>query len=405
MLRKLLWGLLLLTALLPCPTAWAEATGGLWASLSRGELNIHLRSFYMDRDYNDKPDQSAWAIGGELSYATRPWHGLSMGASLYTSQPFFYAPLDRAGTDLLTNSQTGYTVLGQAYIKAAYRGFSATLGRQALDNPLINPFDFRMTPVTYEALSLAYTSSGLSLNLAQVQGYKSWNDTTFQPMSRAPGLGGGDEPVTLGGAAYAWGGYKLQVWDYVCHEYMNSFYAQADGGWDLAPDWRLAGGLQIMAQQDVGAAKIGSFRALQTGLKAALSWKETTFTVAYTDTGDGHDMVNPWAAWPGFTAIMELSNDLAGQRTWLFRLGAEMAQYGLPGLTATLTHTRATVPDGRNFAKPDQVETDVDLRYYFSDELKPLWLHLRGGYVDQDITMGGDTYTDLRFIVNYDFSL
>ena len=376
--RRIICSLLLLAALGVAPPAASADSGGLWRSLSQGQLQVKLRSFYMDRDYNDGPDQSAWAIGGELAYATRPWHGLSLGGSFYTSQPFFYAPLDRAGTDLLTGSQTGYSVLGQAFLKAEYHGFSATLGRQLLDNPLINPFDFRMTPVTYEALNLAYTQGGLRLNLAQVQGYKSWNDTTFQPMSRAPGLGDGDEPVTLGGAVYAWGSYKVQVWDYVCHEYMNSLYVQADGGWDLAKDWRLEGGLQVMAQQDVGSARAGSFRALQSGLKAALAWKQTTFTVAYTDTGDGHDMVNPWAAWPGFTAIMELSNDQAGQRTWLFRLGAELAQYGLPGLMATLTHTRATVPDGRNFAKPDQVETDVDLRYYFSGKLAPLWLRLPG---------------------------
>ena len=402
---KIIGGLLCLIAVLLGPAAGVAAQDGPWSSLGQGELKIKLRSFYMDRDYNDKPDESAWAMGGELAYVTRPWHGLSLGASLYTSQPFFYAPLDREGTDLLTGSQTGYAVLGQAYIQADHGGFQATLGRQLMDNPLLNPFDFRMTPVTFQALSLAYTQGGLSLNLAQVQGYKSWNDTTFQPMSRAPGLGGGDEPVTLGGVMYEWGSHRVQAWDYYCHEFMNSLYVQADGAWDLARDWRLEAALQVMAQQDVGQARAGGFRALQSGLKGALAWRQTTLTLAYTDTADGHDMVNPWAAWPGFTTIMELGNNKAGQRTWLFRLGADLAQYGVPGLEATLTHTRAMVPDGRNFAKPDQVEVDLDLKYRFSGPLKPLWVRLRAAYVDQDVTIGGDTFTDLRFIVSYDFSL
>ncbi|MBU4276456.1 MAG: OprD family porin [Proteobacteria bacterium] len=61
------------------------------------------------------------------------------------------------------------------------------------------------------------------------------------------------------------------------------------------------------------------------------------------------------------------------------------------------------MPDGKALILPDRLETDVDLRYYFLGEFKPLWLRLRAAYVDQDITIGGDTYTDLRLIVNYDF--
>ncbi|MCF8031864.1 MAG: OprD family porin [Desulfarculaceae bacterium] len=405
MSRKIICCLLVMAVVLLAPAAGDASQDGLWSSLGQGDLRIKLRNFFMYRDYNDKPDEAAWAMGGEFFYATKPWHGLSIGGSLYTSQPFFYAPASRAGTDLLSNDQTGYTVLGQAYLKASAKGFSLTAGRQLIDNPLLNPFDFRMTPVTFEALSLEYAQGGLSLNLAQVVGYKSWNDTTFQPMSQAPGLGGGDEAVTMGGVSYQWGSYRVQLWDYFCHQFMNSLYVQADGAWELAKQWRLEAGLQVMGQQDVGQAKAGTFRALQSGLKGALTWRRTTLTLAYTDTADGHDMVNPWSAWPGYTAIMELSNDQAGQRTWLFRLGAELAQYGAPGLEATLTHTRATVPAGRNFAKPDQLETDLDLKYFFQGPLKPLWIRLKAAYVDQDVTMGGDTFTDIRFIVNYDFSL
>ena len=385
--------------------AGAAAGDGLLHSLTQGNLRINLRNYLMDRDYNDGPDQSAWAIGGEFAYATKPWRGLSVGGSLYTSQPFFYAPADRSGTDLLNDSQNGYSVLGQAYLKAGYGGLCATIGRQSIDTPFLNPFDFRMTPVTYEALSLGYAQGGLRLNLAQVVGIKTWNDTTFQPMSRAAGIEGGDESVTMGGAVYQWGSYKAQVWNYYCHEFMNSLYLQLDASWKLSGDWSLAASAQAMRQQDVGQALYGEFDAFQAGIEGTLTWRRTTLTLAFTDTADDHDMVNPWAAWPGYTSIMELNNDQAGQCTLLLRLWADLAQYGIKGLKATLTHTRSTVPDGRTLLKPDQVETDADLRYYFQGTLKPLWLRLRAAYVDQDITIGGDTYTDFRFIVNYDFSL
>jgi hypothetical protein len=399
--------LLCLLACLAGLTSPAGAAAGesLLQSLTQGKLQINLRNFLMDRDYNQGADQSAWAIGASIAYATKPWYGLSLGGSFSTSQPFFYAPTNRSGTSLLDGSQNGFSVLDQAYLKAQYGGFSGVIGRQLIDTPFLNPNDARMIPVTYEALSLGYTMGGLSLSLAQVQGIKGWNDTTFQSMSQAAGLKGDDEGVTMGGAVYKWGSYTVQLWDYYCHEFMNALYAQADAQWKINKDWSVSASAQAMRQQDVGEARGGRFYAFQAGVLGAISWRQTTLTLAYTDVASDHDMVNPWAGWPGYTSIMELDNDLAGQRTWLFTLSADLAQYGLPGFQASFTHTRATVPSGENFVTPDQLESDVDLRYYFQGTLKPLWIRLRAAYVDQDVAIGGDTYTDFRLILNYDFSL
>ncbi len=385
--------------------AGAGAQDGLLQSITQGKLQINLRNFFMDRDYNKGADQTAWAIGGEFAYATKPWHGLSVGGSLYTSQPFFYAPTGHAGINLLDDSQNGYSVLGQAYLKAAHGGFSATIGRQLIDTPFLNPYDVRMTPVTFEALTMGYSQGGLSLTASQVVGIKTWNDTTFQPMSQAAGIAGTDEAVTMAGALYKWGNYQLQLWDYWCHQFMNVVFFQADASWKLIGDWSLAASAQAMDQRDIGDSIGGTFHAFQAGVQGALTWRQTTLTLAYTDTSDGHDMVNPWGGWPGYTSIMELDNDLAGQRTWLVTLSADLAQYGLKGWQASVTHTRATVPAGNTFVTPDQLETDADISYYFQGALKPLWVRFRAAYVDQDVSIGGDTYSDFRLILNYDFSL
>lgn len=398
------WCLLACLAGLLCP-AGAGAEDGLLQSITQGKLQLNLRNFYMDRSFNGGAHQSAWAIGGEFAYATKPWYGVSVGGSFYTSQPFFYAPTSRPGTTLLDDSQNGYSVLGQAFIKLSHSGFSATLGRQIIDTPFLNPYDVRMTPVTFEALTMGYAQGGLSLTLGQVTGIKTWNDTTFQPMSQAAGIAGTDEAVTMAGASYKWGAYQVQLWNYYCHQFMNVVFFQADANWKLTGDWSLAASAQAMDQRDIGDAINGTFHAFQAGVQAALTWRKTTLTLAYTDTSDDHDMVNPWGGWPGYTSIMELDNDLAGQRTWLVTLSADLAQYGLKGFQASVTHTRATVPSGDTFATPDQLETDADLSYYFQGALKPLWIRLRAAYVDQDINIGGDTYTDFRVILNYDFSL
>ena len=222
-------------------------------------------------------------------------------------------------------------------------------------------------------------------------------------MSRAAGLDD-DEGLTMGEAVYKWGPYTVQVWDYYSHEFMNALYMQADAAWKLSSGWSLAASAQAMRQQDVGEALYGEFYAFQAGVRGALTWRKTTLTLAFTDTADDHDMVNPWAAWPGYTSIMELNNDQAGQCTLLFRLGADLAQYGIKGLEATLTHTRSTVPDGRTLIRPDQLESDVDLRYYFQGELEAALAqaarrlrgpghHHRGGHLQRF-----SPYSELRFL-------
>jgi hypothetical protein len=73
-----------------------------------------LRSFYMDSDNINGSVNQAWALGGSLGFKTGYFRDLlAFGATGYTSQPL-YAPAGKGGTLLLTSSQQGYTVLGQA---------------------------------------------------------------------------------------------------------------------------------------------------------------------------------------------------------------------------------------------------------------------------------------------------
>src|SRR5689334_9485041 len=70
-----------------------------------------LRSFYMDSDNINGSVNQAWALGGSLGFKTGYFRDLfAFGATGYTSQPL-YAPAGKGGTQLLTSSQQGYTVL------------------------------------------------------------------------------------------------------------------------------------------------------------------------------------------------------------------------------------------------------------------------------------------------------
>ena len=79
---------------------------------------------------------------------------LAIGATLYGSAPF-YAPADKDGTILLAPGQEGYYALGEAWGALRYEDYALLKGyRQLVDQGYINPSDIRMTPYTFEGVTV-----------------------------------------------------------------------------------------------------------------------------------------------------------------------------------------------------------------------------------------------------------
>ncbi len=81
----------------------------------------------------------------------------------FTSQPIV-APESKGGTQLLEPVQNGYSVLGIANGKLRYQDIELTGGRLYLDLPFVNQDDSRMTPNTFEAITLQKTGGKLKLH-------------------------------------------------------------------------------------------------------------------------------------------------------------------------------------------------------------------------------------------------
>ena len=150
-------------------------------------------------------DNSALAAGGELEYQSGLLADrISIGASYYTSQKIV-GPANEGGTLLLAPVQTGFGVLGQAYVNIKitddidFRAY-----RQSYNLPYLNRRDSRMVPVTHEG----YTIEALNLNqnLDFISGYinkiKERNSDTFIYMSEAAGAPDSDDGLFLLGARY-----------------------------------------------------------------------------------------------------------------------------------------------------------------------------------------------------------
>lgn len=397
---------LLFSFLAPAP-GWSQEESGAAGAAKWGKLSLKGRAYYLNRDFERQGLQETLALGLWAVYESPEWRGLSVGLGGYTSQPFLIDDPAHDGGGLLAGGQTGFSVLGQAYLQGRLGGSALRLGRQILETPLINSYDVKMVPVTLEGAAFTNKSlPELDVTAAYLTGIKPWTDTTFQAMSQAAGFAGSEEPVSLAGAVWRPAkGYSIQFWNYFCHQFMNMIYFEADATWSLDKEWSLTASLQSIDQRDVGRALGGAFNTGQWGLKLDLGWRGWILSAAYTSARPDHDIENPWGSYPGWTSIMEEDNDRAGEDTWLAALTYDFSKVGIKGLSAYTMHTFSRTPDSGPHASPDQTEHDLTVDYYFQGSLKNLWLRVRGAYVDQDEAVGGEDFSDFRIIINYDFTL
>src|SRR5688572_11530955 len=145
----------------PLDESFGDRTHAEWVRETRRQAwkdtkwDVQLRSYYLDRDKYDDSESEAWAIGGSVGLKTGYFRErFAMGATAYTSQRL-HGPEDKDGTLLLQPGQHGYTVLGELYGEFLINPKTRlSFGRRAIDTPYINRNDSRMTPNTFEAITI-----------------------------------------------------------------------------------------------------------------------------------------------------------------------------------------------------------------------------------------------------------
>ncbi|MFA5180568.1 MAG: OprD family outer membrane porin [Syntrophales bacterium] len=371
--------------------------------LDIGKFDLNIRSYYIKRSYSIASPQESLAIGGWLGYRTPWWHNLMAGVTVFTSQGLIFTDPDKGGAGILGPQQNGYTALGDAYLKGKVSKTELTVFRQELDTPFINPHDSRMTPNTFEAYTLTSKDIPLfTLLVSHVAKIKPWTDTSFESMSEAAGVAGTNEPVTMAGVVFEpASNYKLNLWEYYCNNLMNIIYARGDGEWKYSGDLAFVTSLQFLNQQDVGNALAGSFNTGMFGVQETVKWKGWGVTFAYTATSSDHDIINPWAGYPGFTAMIVKDDDRAGENTWLAGLSYDFSTLGINGLSAFSNFANSSTPKTGPHVSPSQNELDFTVDYRFQKLLDGLWIRLRTAFITQDKSMGGQDMQDYRVIVNY----
>ncbi|MGB5749050.1 MAG: OprD family outer membrane porin [Desulfobacterales bacterium] len=371
-------------------------------------VNLHLRSYYFNSDIIDANRKEAWALGGWLGYESGWWKNLlKVGGVGYTSQKL-YGPEDRDGTLLLKPGQEGFSILGQAYLRARVaEGVNLRLYRQSLELPYINKDDSRMVPNTFEA----YTFDGESIRnidfiVSHITKMKTRNSSEFRYMSEVAGFPDTDKGLTMGGASYS---FTEDIYIGVISQYSwdlwNTAYAEATGVWTLTEEVEIGLSAQYTDQRSVGDALDGVFSTSVFGAKVASSYQGAIMSFSFTSTDNDRRIRRPYGGTPSYVSLMQSKFDRPGEDAWQTGLSYDFRFVGIDGLSAFVDYARGNTPDSGPAASPDQEEFDLTVDYRFKKgPLERLWLRFRGAVLNQRGPNAQDT-VNFRIILNYDLPM
>jgi hypothetical protein len=374
-------------------------------ALEDTQFRFNPRLFFLSRDRYDGTHMESFAVGGWAGLKTGYFlDRVSFGATVYTSQ-HLSGDVDEDGALLLAPGQEGYTALGELYADIRIKDdLNLYIGRKEYDTPYLNRNDTRMTPNTFEAISLiGKTNVGsdggvVKFGLGYFDQIKERNSDDFVSMAKDAGADV-NRGVFTAGALYQKGNFSFGGIDYYSDDIINIAYLEAKMEFEaghLKP--RVA--LQFTDQRSVGDDLLtgDDFSARQWGVKAELPVGNALFTAGYTGASGDTNMQNPWSSYPGFTAVQVEDFNRDGEEAFIVRAAYEFPQ--VPGLSTYALWVHGSTPDAAGQFSRD--EYDFNLQWAPPDgKLKGLSLRLRYALVEQDHASGTDDLEDFRFICNY----
>jgi hypothetical protein len=392
------------------------ATTALPRFLTDTDLKVHFRTYYFNRTRPDDTRNEAWAFGGWIGYRS----GLlldtfSMGATLYGSAPL-YAPEDKDGTLLLKPGQTGYYVPGEAWGSLRYKDYAVLTGyRQQVNQTYINPQDNRMTPNTFEGVTLGGKIDWIQYLTGYLTRIKPRNADEFISMSEQAGAAGSHDGVALGGVRLTpLKGLRIEASNQYGIDTFNTFYLEGEYLHELSADWKLRLGGQFTDQRAVGDALVRNaastyWNTQHGGLRVQGIYRDLVLTGAFSITGSGNNIQSPWGSFPGYLSMIDQDFNRAREKAVLVGAAYDASKTLAQGLSGNFNFVwgwDAINPATRAKA-PNQAEYDVTVDYrppwLFPPFLRGMWLRARAAVLDQQDAR--TTGYQFRIILNWERDL
>ena len=372
------------------------------------ELEVDFRNYYFRRRFSNGGNAEAWAIGGTLRYRSG-WllDRLKIGAAVFTSQKL-YGPTDRDGSGLLRRGQRSYTVVGEAFVQLREWEHELNVYRQRLNLPYLNGNDGRMTPNTFEGVTLLHRGDRIAYTGGHLLQMKRRNDDRFRSFSDVAGVPGNSskglsfagvrikpvEDVSLGAA------------NYFVKDTLNTAYTELEWSRGDPDGWAFRAGTQFTHQRSVGDDRLtgDSFDTWVWDAKLAASFAQAVVSLAVSLTDDDERIRNPFGSYPGYLAMMQRNFNAADEKAWGISASWYFAWVGLPDLSIALRYAEGY--DGRDVQADrklgDHREFNGTLDYRLSQgPLRGLWL--RGRFAWGHFDNARRDSLEGRVVLRYEF--
>ena len=321
------------------PTALAHARSG--GMRSRTPSSVQLRTMYLDRDKFDGSESDAGHRRlGRSQDGVFPRPLLLRRDRLHLAAPPRRRD-DKDGALLLAPGQEGYSVLGELYADIRIvDDLNLYVGRKEFDTPFINRNDVRMTPNTFEAITLqgAEGRARKAANGAAGLGYfdKSRSGIPMS-LSRWPRMPARRGPRRLHRRRHLQEGRFLHRCDRLLQRrhHQHRLCRGEDSKFALAesPSCGWPRSSSTSGAWATTCCRTRTSRPTSSASRRSCHWARRS-SRRRTHTTDGANMQNPWSGYPGYTSVQVEDFNRAGEDAFLLRAGYKLPWTGPERLRA-----------------------------------------------------------------------
>lgn len=374
--------------------------------LENQHWELHLRSYFLERNTDEEADKQALAVGGWITWKSGYWRDfIQFSATIYASQKAI-GDSEKDGAGLLQPGQESYNGFSSIYTKLKLgEDTFLRLGRFEMNAPYVNGHDIRMTPNSFQGTTLAHKfNNNWDLGAGYLTRIKDRTSTDFEEAYDRAGLDG-DDGVSLAGVRFHDDtGHHGGAYIYYAPDVFNMVYGEYSHHFQLKKNSELIISGQYSHQSSTGDELGGDLNGDLYGTK--LVWKNPviTTTIAYT-LYNGDKIISNWGAAPGYTSVMINDFNRVGEKAYLLGVDKDLAAWNLPGWHAGTNITTGDTDDSGQDASPDRTEWNLNLKYTFqTGALKGLSVFFRHVQVNEKnshVAKDAKDKSGLRIITNY----
>ena len=289
----------------------SSALDNAFSTYKSAKVSGQVRLGYINQDSDDKStDANNMATGGYLKFETGELNGFSAGAAFYTTHRMSKNNAQDVATNLFNQTDgDGFSLLGEAYIKAHRNSTTLVLGRQMIDTPFADSDDIRMIPNLFEAYVLTNTDvEDTTLTAAYIKkwaGVDAPTQEVFEDLNAA-----GDGTIMLSAIYSGIENSEISAWYYNVDEMTDIVYLEGSTELSLNENLILALSAQYANFSEDGASLIdGNVYGLSADLR--IESVGVNLMAAYNGSSSDNtkSVINGFGGGPYMTSMDEMTID------------------------------------------------------------------------------------------------